>query len=222
MTQTPAYVICLKCGTHNPPGEDFCKNCGAYLPFEGIPGGDTAPTEEEEREALPIAAVEQPETPPAVGDDASDAGGTAGVPPRPEPPAGDRPAGAAPGAGPALRKPAAAAAPRPRPASPQLPAEPAAAPDDVICASCGTRNRPDRRFCRRCANPLWASSPLAGAPMQPAAGTRPKTWNTRFPFTAVVVLLVLLGLLVVAWLNRDVVIGFVETIVGFVFSSQSP
>ena len=222
MTQTPAYVICLKCGTHNPPGEDFCKNCGAYLPFEGIPGGTPPAPRRRSAKPSPSPLSSSPRRRPTAEDARfgcrrhrgcapsarSRRPGTARPEPRPPP----------------VRRCANPRRPprRARPAAPQLPAEPAAAPDDVICPSCGTRNRPDRRFCRRCANPLWASSPLAGAPMQPAAGTRPKTWNTRFPFTAVVVLLVLLGLLVVAWLNRDVVIGFVETIVGFVFSSQSP
>lgn len=224
MTETPEYVICLKCFTHNPPGEDFCKNCGAYLPYEGMPGEPAAepaaveaplphPAFGLEPEALPGAGGSSADAPSAAGGRA--AGGAAA----PEkPPA--RPAGDADDAGTALRKPTAPAAPRPRPSAAPVPAEPAPAPDDVVCPVCLTRNRPERRFCRRCGNRLAATAPVDGS-AQPAAGSRPRGWSTRFPFTAVIVLLVLLGLLVAAWLNRDIVIGFVSTIVGFVFSSQS-
>jgi adenylate cyclase len=33
----------------------------------------------------------------------------------------------------------------------------------VICASCGTENRPDRKFCLRCGSPLAAACPNCGA-----------------------------------------------------------
>jgi len=227
MTETPDYVICLKCFTHNPPGEDFCKNCGAYLPYEGMPGEPAAEPAVEAPVPHPAFGLE-PVAPPIAGSDGADAATSAapGTPTRradaggPEKP----PAGAGEGTdetGTALRKPTAPAAPRSRAAAAPVPAEPAAAPDDVVCPVCLTRNRPERRFCRRCGTQLSSTAAVNGS-AQPAAGSRPRGWSTRFPFTAVLVLLVLLGLLVVAWMNRDVVIGFVSAIVGFVFSSQSP
>ena len=120
-----------------------------------------------------------------------------------------------------MRKPTAPATPRPRPTAAPAPAEAAPAPDDIICPACGAGNRPERRFCRRCATQLKSSAPV-GSSAQPTAGSRPKGWSTRFPFTAVFVLLVLLGIIVVAWLNRGVVVGFIESIIGFIFSPQSP
>ncbi|HEX5859741.1 MAG TPA: hypothetical protein VFY91_16670 [Microbacterium sp.] len=224
MTETPEYVICLKCFTHNPPGEDFCKNCGAYLPYEGMPGEPaTPPTADDAPVPHPAFGLE-PEAEHDTGEGRADAASAAD-----SRAAGDakapqkrsaRPAGDIDDTGTALRKPTAPAAPRPRPSAAPVPAEPAAAPDDVVCPVCHTRNRPERRFCRRCGNRLASTAPM-DASAQPAAGSRPRGWSTRFPFAAVIVLLVLVGLLVAAWLNRDVVIGFVSTIVEFVFSSQS-
>lgn len=217
MTETPDYVICLKCFVHNPPGEDFCRNCGAYLPFEGMPGEDTTSATEDAKAQRTAVGDGRPE-PPAVaaGDTAGDPAAAAGDPDHPPP--GDAPATEK---GPVLRKPAAAAAPRSRAPAVPIPVEPAPAPDDVICPACHTPNRPERRLCRRCGTQL-SSSPSAVASTQPSAGARPRGRSTRFPFTAVFVLLVLIGVVVIAWLNRDAVIGFAETILGFVFSSQSP
>ena len=104
---------------------------------------------------------------------------------------------------------------RPSPAA----GEPAPSPDDVVCPNCGAGNRPQRRFCRRCSAQLTASA-AQGASSQPAAGARPRARNTRVPFTAILVMVIILGALVVAWLNRDDVIAWVQSIVGVVFSTE--
>ena len=38
---------------------------------------------------------------------------------------------------------------------------------DVICSSCGTENKPGRRFCVRCAAPLASACPSCGSPFDP-------------------------------------------------------
>ncbi|MFJ2192022.1 NADase-type glycan-binding domain-containing protein [Kitasatospora sp. NPDC087861] len=78
------------------------------------------------------------------------------------------------------------AAPRPPAADPVAvqPAKPVA-PRPVVrpstadeaqvgppCPRCGTPNRPDRKFCRRCAEPLTPAEPVAALPW----------WRTRWPF----------------------------------------
>ncbi|TDN93061.1 hypothetical protein [Microbacterium sp. BK668] len=230
MTDTTPYVVCLECGGRNLQGEQFCGNCGAYLAWE--PAAAEPPDDAAARPAQPgpdtdageptrDAAAPMPASPAASKAAPMPPGGGADATARTAPPSPGTPPAAPPADVPALRKPTAAAPPRPRAAVPAVPVEAPPAPGDVICPTCGAGNRPERRFCRRCAAQLTA--PVAApASAQPAAGSRPKGRSTRFPFTAVLVLAVLIGLLVVAWLNRDVVIGFITSIVGFVFSSQSP
>jgi ribosomal protein L40E len=220
MTEAIHYVVCLECGGRNRAGDDFCGDCGAYLAWE----------EQEPHATASDASVESPKgaAHPSLADETRGVGPRGAVDP-PEPDAAERSTGATPPAAsaddkpadtPALRKPSAATPPRRRPPLASAPAEPAPAPGDRICPSCGAGNRPDRHFCRRCAAQLTAPVAVTTS-AQPTAGARPKGRNTRFPFTAVIVLAVVLGLIAAAWLNRDIVIGFVETIIGFVFSSQS-
>jgi hypothetical protein len=247
MTEPMGAVVCLECGGRNRPGDDFCGDCGAYLAWDESPSAsadaassatardETAFHETDLSSASAPERRDQDAAAAAAGEsgfqrsEADDAGAAAGA--VTAAPAGAEAPRAVPGPSgakasptaesPALRKPGAAAAPRSRSSAAPVPQERPPAPGDLICPACGAGNRPDRRFCRRCAARLVAPA-AAAASTQPAAGARPKTRSVRFPFTAVVVLAMMVALIVIAWLNRDVVIEFVQTIVGFVFSSQSP
>lgn len=249
MSDAGGSIVCIECGGRNRRGEDFCGDCGAYLAWESagsVPADGTSAPETAsaaaEPEAQPRPATPAPSPPLAAAPDHPTVGASDAVTAAP----GVTPADAATDAdtaarntddggrdqpsteaaptrdpdAPALRKPSASSPPRRRTAAPQPTADPPSAPDDITCPACGAGNRPERRFCRRCAARL-AQPAVVAASVQPVAGTRPKGRSTRFPFTAVVVLAVLLGLLLVAWLNRDAVIGFVATILGFVFSPQA-
>jgi len=226
VTAPAGYVVCVECGGRNQVGEDFCGDCGAYLAWEDAaadsPGPATGPADASASDgatadAPAASTAERPPAPPGAPPSSTPSPETWSVPP--VPPLPPRPSPPTPPAETTLRQPTAPLAPavrRRRPAA--APEEPPPAPDDVICPNCGAGNRPQRRFCRRCATPLTeAVAPAASS--QPAAGARPKGRNTRFPLTALIVLLVILGALVVAWLNRDAVIAWVEGVVGFVFSS---
>lgn len=112
-----------------------------------------------------------------------------------------------------------ASAPRVLPAN----SEPSSAAGELICATCGTGNRTDRSFCRRCAGslegaPVAAASEaprlpwwrrLVGRPQGQAlpAGTRPRWKSRRFPMrsAASVAVLGLLG--GGAYANRDSIGG---------------
>ncbi|MFH8249714.1 hypothetical protein ACH3VR_05015 [Microbacterium sp. B2969] len=224
MTDVHKDVVCLECGGHNLPGEQFCGNCGAYLAWEPESAENTAvaapPAETEPDASAPASSAV-----PAEG--SATAAPTVAPPPADVAPDSPRNSEDAPtatrqptSAAPVLRKPTAAAPPRPRPPV-AVPDRPAPAPGDLVCPACGWGNRPDRHFCRHCAAPLTAPKAVVQS-VQPVAGARPKGRSVRFPFTAVVVLAMMIVLIVVGWLNRDGVIGFVRSIIGFVFSTQSP
>ncbi|MFJ3219211.1 NADase-type glycan-binding domain-containing protein [Kitasatospora sp. NPDC086801] len=62
-----------------------------------------------------------------------------------------------------------------KPVAPRPIVRPAAADEAQVgppCPRCGTPNRPDRKFCRRCAEPLTPAEPVAALPW----------WRTRWPF----------------------------------------
>ncbi|KQO96754.1 zinc ribbon domain-containing protein [Leifsonia sp. Leaf264] len=104
------------------------------------------------------------------------------------------------------RQPAAsqpAAAPR-KPQRPQVRAEDAPKPGDVVCPTCGAGNAPGRNYCRRCATQLTATQNRSLDPSaQPKAGARPVAKRSRVRPAFVVVPILLLVLLGVGWLSRD-------------------
>lgn len=65
----------------------------------------------------------------------------------------DGPAAVAGAQAPTAMKPAVSRTPPPRPTSKTAPTR-KAEPGDLICGQCGEPNKPDRKFCRRCANDL--------------------------------------------------------------------
>ena len=94
-------------------------------------------------------------------------------------------AGTATGAGPTALKPTEQrpTAPPPRPPTRKTPPTRKPEPGDQICGQCGEPNKPERKFCRRCANPLadavvvkrpwWQRIVPRRKPKAVAAGERP-------------------------------------------------
>jgi hypothetical protein len=132
----PAAVgTCAQCGTPFSAGDTFCGNCGAFLEWDGDaaePDAQPAP------EPVPDASaeVEGPPRSPAPA-----------PPPAPDVAVG-QPGAVLPG------RPVA-----PRPQVRRFEGESPPAPDDVVCRQCGTPNPAQRRFCRRCGQPLAEQQP---------------------------------------------------------------
>lgn len=100
--------------------------------------------------------------------------------------------------------------------------------DSVVCDGCGTKNGPERRFCRRCGDWLITPPPITSAPRVPLGRRLRKWFLGRAPFgsglsrvvvavwvTAVMLPLVLLAGLTVAgkvqpdrWAKDQVAQGF--------------
>lgn len=254
-------LICGECSAHNADGESFCASCGAYLGWQaqredggkkpsnaGPPSGPqtSAPTVMLPQLPVPSGGAKndwprEPAggrrraagsgVPEAGGDDRSIHGNVA---------AGQRAA------------PAVAAATEPMPtideepapvqpgeligsALPKSRAYDRISPDSgpLVCTTCGTGNKADRNFCRRCAAGLRASEPeveaeprlswwtrLFARPGQKAlpAGTRPLSKSRRFP-VRFVALLAVLGLAGgVASANRDAISGAPQRILDEIFN----
>ncbi|WP_329576728.1 zinc ribbon domain-containing protein [Kitasatospora sp. NBC_01250] len=119
---------------------------------------------------VPAPQVPAPAAPPRPGTARTPAPAPRTPAPAPRTPAPPAPGDAPrpPAADPVAVQPARAVAPRPvvRPSAAEE------AQDGPPCPRCGTPNRPDRRFCRRCAAPLTVT-----------AAPRPLPWwRTRWPF----------------------------------------
>ncbi|MFF7633282.1 zinc-ribbon domain-containing protein [Kitasatospora sp. NPDC008050] len=188
---------CPDCGTANGDGDDFCGNCGAYLGWSqagaatapGVPAPDV-PAPATPGPATPGPATPAPDGPapaaqvpaPPAPDPAPPAPAST---PTPTPPAAPLRPGTVRPPGRATPAPATGETPRPeadpvavqpaRPVAPR-PVVRTSATEDVQdgppCPRCGTPNRPDRRFCRRCASPLTVTAPPRPLPW----------WRTRWPF----------------------------------------
>ncbi|WP_371515576.1 zinc-ribbon domain-containing protein [Kitasatospora sp. NBC_01300] len=127
----------------------------------------------------PAARPAEPARPPAAAPTPKP---TPAAAPAPKPaPASEVPPvrpGAVPPQPTAARQPAAADPVAVQPAKPVAPrptVRPAAADEAQVgppCPRCGTPNRPDRKFCRRCAEPLTPTESVAALPW----------WRTRWPF----------------------------------------
>lgn len=162
-------IVCKRCGNHNPPGDDFCGSCGAFLEWEG----EQIVTEE------PLAAAPAAPLPPPTlierikhavsgGPDHEAVGDGVTLAPPSGPGAARTPGAALPAPDsiersmaarlpgeveqPAARAPEAAVA-RPKPKVTQ-PATRQVQPGDLVCGSCGEPNTPPRKFCRRCGTSL--------------------------------------------------------------------
>jgi hypothetical protein len=207
-------LVCGECSAHNADGESFCGSCGAYLGWQAEleSHGNKSSTIEPHRGAQTAPqTVMLPEVP--VGDVVT----------------GQRrvPAGAAP------TEPVSTIDGEPAPVQPGeliegAPSRPrrndGISPDagPLVCATCGTRNKADQNFCRRCAVSLAPAAPyveaaprqswwqrLFGRPGQKVlpAGTRPLWKTRRFPIRFVVFLAVLGLAGGVASANRDAIGG---------------
>ncbi|GAB2719908.1 NADase-type glycan-binding domain-containing protein [Kitasatospora kifunensis] len=150
---------CPDCGTANGDGDDFCGNCGAYLGWQEPSTTGTSPA----TEAPPVADVPAVKPPPA-----SPPSSPRVAPPQPDTsltPDTDR--------RPEQADPVAVQPAKPIAARPVVRTSVAdEAQDGPPCPRCGTPNRPDRRFCRRCAAPLTIARPAAALPW----------WRRRWPF----------------------------------------
>ncbi|MCU1566717.1 MAG: hypothetical protein JWQ56_1654 [Pseudarthrobacter sp.] len=132
--------------------------------------------------------------------------------------------------GPGEVKPGKRTTPPPAAAHPPGNEEPPA-PGELICGRCGTGNKPDRNFCRRCAAslkeaavvpppPWWRR--LASKRAKPAlpAGSRPKRRRRRFPVRLVSFLAVLGVLGGAAYAGKDGIAGGVERVQDILFSGN--
>jgi hypothetical protein len=240
-------LICGECSAHNADDESFCDSCGAFLGWQaqGEEGGKKPSTAGSPRgprtfpQTVTLPQIPVPSggagndhrEPPigrsrAADSDSSSVGGaertahgqvasgqrtaptgagtTVPVPMTDDEPAPVRPGGRIVGA--------------PRERRRYDGVSPDAGP--LVCATCGTGNKEDRNFCRRCAASLRAPEPevhtdqrlsrwarLFGRPSQKAlpAGTRPLWKSRRFP-ARLVAFLAVLGLAGgVASANRDAI-----------------
>lgn len=112
-----------------------------------------AAAEAEERARRAAAMVAKPPAPPPVTPAATTGTAAAAAAAPVSPAAGQAGAGQQVGARqPSAQKPAATARPRP----PQKKTAPTRViePGDLVCGQCGEPNKPERKFCRRCANSL--------------------------------------------------------------------
>ncbi|MHA6761779.1 NADase-type glycan-binding domain-containing protein [Streptacidiphilus sp. PAMC 29251] len=224
--------LCAECGTPPTPGQSFCDGCGAVLGWTpgpagipgpaGLPGPGFAPgTADDDTTPVPSAAALDPAAlDPAALDPAADPGlRTTGVRPAAgfaDPDAAERarallipvadpePGAAAPSLAPVLPG-------RPISARPQVRGlQEQDDEDGARCPWCGTGNRPDRHFCRRCAMtmagrpadparlPWWRRLPGLRGRRVPWAGERPRLRRGLGRVLALVVGVVALALLVTA------------------------
>ncbi|WP_433260215.1 NADase-type glycan-binding domain-containing protein [Actinosynnema sp. CS-041913] len=193
--------------------DDFCGNCGNYLGWVAGRGRSVAGGRAEERpagraEERPGGRTEGPsegrtDVPPGVlaeeppgemaGDRSDSAGatGTGGV-------AHGRPGGGtggAPGRAGVYLGPVPPGRPEAKRPLPSVAADEAV--DGPPCPNCGTANPPGRRFCRRCATPLYPDEPTS------AAGRR-RRWRWRGDLSRwlrrLAALLVVVALVIAIWL----------------------
>ncbi|GGM01284.1 MULTISPECIES: zinc ribbon domain-containing protein [Micromonospora] len=143
---------CDNCGSEVVPGDGFCGTCGAFLSWDD----DATPTPEvevaepapptAERDLRRAAALVVPVRP---ADETAPAREGTPTEPAPLDPTDrvDQPTAVQPG------RPVA-----PPPVVRDFTGDPAGGPHDVTCPVCGTGNPRDRSFCRRCGNPLTATT----------------------------------------------------------------
>ncbi|MEV7938670.1 zinc-ribbon domain-containing protein [Kitasatospora sp. NPDC088264] len=165
------------------PGSAAAPPAGANPPAAS-PAAPPAGAAREEPPVRPSAApAEPPAARPAEPARPSSAAPAAAPAPAPTPvpaPASEVPPvrpGAVPPQPTAARQPAAdpVAVQPAKPVAPRPTVRPAAADEAQVgppCPRCGTPNRPDRKFCRRCAEPLTPTELVAALPW----------WRTRWPF----------------------------------------
>ncbi|MFJ2806932.1 NADase-type glycan-binding domain-containing protein [Kitasatospora sp. NPDC087271] len=162
------------------PSPAAAPPAGANPPVAS-PAAPPAGAAREEPPVRPSAApAEPPAARPAEPARPSAAAPAAAPAPKPAPAAEVPPVrpGAVPPQPTAARQPAAADPVAVQPAKPVAPrptVRPAAADEAQVgppCPRCGTPNRPDRKFCRRCAEPLTPTELVAALPW----------WRTRWPF----------------------------------------
>jgi hypothetical protein len=205
-----AARTCPECGVGLEPDEQFCGSCGCYLDWSDQPDAvevqQPAPT-------APRAAVPPPPPPRSTAPPPSP------LPPPPPPrrtehPAPQQPRAQQPGHAP----------PRPR-RTPTAPPEPLEH-GDLVCGTCGTGNKPTRKFCRRCGDPLaeaqvatvpWWRRVLRRRPKVTEAGARPRgaapgRARRGFPSRPVVVLVLLGALGIGAYTVRSTLLGAGESV----------
>lgn len=160
-------IVCPECGTRNPPGTQFCGECGTFLEWAGDePAKTAAATTQTARgggttTAEPVSPP-APDTvlPPKPPEPAKPVVDEAPRPPQPRPePLAPRPPEPAP-------KPVEEAAPdtgirlvqpdaKQRRYTPVVTDEPETeTPGDIECANCGVGNLATRKFCRSCGHLL--------------------------------------------------------------------
>jgi hypothetical protein len=181
---------CAECGTPPSPGQSFCDGCGAVLSWTPGPGygPEAADSRTTDSDDTPVhsAAVVDPATAPAVATtealpaDAWEPSAAERARALLIPVADPEPGAAAPSVAPVL--PGRPISARPQVRGPQEQGD----EDGARCPWCGTGNRPDRHFCRRCAMsmagrpadparlPWWRRLPGLGGRRVPWAGERPR------------------------------------------------
>ncbi len=192
-------IVCPECGTRNPPGTQFCGECGSFLEWEG----ETSRTVHPE----PVTTAR--------------GGGTTTADPveKKSPVPDEKPAGRLAPVQPArVEQPVAEEKPRlvqPTEGKQRyLRAEDAPdtlAPGEVPCRNCRVGNVATRKFCRACGTPLAAPVAAAKLPWwrrlwsrltgrgRHDAGTRRKVRNRSRWFAPVVSVVVLALAVVAAW-----------------------
>ena len=163
-------IVCPECGTRNPPGTQFCGECGTFLEWAGDEAASTAKAGTTQVVQSGGTTTAAPVSPPTPDTKASE-------PPRPPEPVAPRPPEPKPQPEVLAPRP-----PEPRPKPAPVAKETSAAdtgirlvqpddrqrryvqntsdepatetPGDIVCANCGVGNVATRKFCRSCGHLL--------------------------------------------------------------------
>jgi ribosomal protein L40E len=132
-------IVCTNCGHENDDDAQFCEVCQEYLEWK------------DERAAKQRDAKAAPEQVAALSGSAGGVAASARAP-EPEPRTAAQPTPIRPG--PEYEP----------PGTPKAPPPPEPQPGELICDRCGTGNRAEANFCRRCGNDLTGAAVMQRLP----------------------------------------------------------